>query len=90
MRILNLIRLYGVAESLTEPVYLLLLEDVAITDGRVVQTGQVSGRGRKEIDATGLVVAPGVIDVHTHYDAQLNWDPYASQSCWHGVTSVVN
>ena len=63
--------------------------DVAITDGRVVQTGQVSGRGRKEIDATGLVVAPGVIDVHTHYDAQLNWDPYASQSCWHGVTSVV-
>ena len=63
--------------------------DIAITDGRVVQTGQVSGRGRKEIDATGLVVAPGVIDVHTHYDAQLNWDPYASQSCWHGVTSVV-
>jgi N-acyl-D-amino-acid deacylase len=63
--------------------------DVAIRDGKVVDTGSVVGNGKKEIDATGLVVAPGVIDVHTHYDAQLNWDPYASQSCWHGVTSVV-
>lgn len=63
--------------------------DLAIKDGRVAATGAILGKGRKEIDARGLIVAPGVVDVHTHYDAQLNWDPYASQSCWHGVTTVV-
>jgi N-acyl-D-amino-acid deacylase len=65
------------------------LGDIAIKDGKIADTGRVRGRGRQEVDAKGLIVAPGVIDVHTHYDAQLNWDPYASQSCWHGVTSVV-
>lgn len=63
--------------------------DVAIKDGKIAATGQIAGKGTEEIDAKGLVVAPGFIDVHTHYDAQLQWDPYASQSCWHGVTSVV-
>ncbi|MGE0862038.1 MAG: amidohydrolase family protein [Gammaproteobacteria bacterium] len=63
--------------------------DVAIKDGKVAEMGNVNGRGAKEIDARGLVVAPGFVDVHTHYDAQLNWDPYASQSCWHGITSIV-
>ncbi len=63
--------------------------DLAIKDGRVAELGQVRGKGRREIDARGLIVAPGFIDVHTHYDAQLNWDPYASQSCWHGITSIV-
>ena len=63
--------------------------DVAIKNGKVAQTGTVAGKGEREIDAKGLIVAPGAVDVHTHYDAQLNWDPYASQSCWHGVTSVV-
>lgn len=63
--------------------------DVAVKDGKVAATGWVPGKGKEEIDAKGLIVAPGVIDIHTHYDAQLNWDPYASQSCWHGVTSVV-
>lgn len=63
--------------------------DVAIKDGLIAEIGHVRGKGAKEIDAEGLVVAPGFIDVHTHYDAQLNWDPYASQSCWHGITSIV-
>jgi N-acyl-D-amino-acid deacylase len=63
--------------------------DVAIKDGLIVEIGEVRGRGRQEIDAKGLIVASGFIDVHTHYDAQLNWDPYASQSCWHGITSIV-
>ena len=63
--------------------------DVAIKDGKIAEIGCVAGSGAQEIDARGLVVAPGFIDVHTHYDAQLNWDPYASQSCWHGITSIV-
>ena len=63
--------------------------DIAVKDGLVAEIGNVRGTGRQEIDARGLIVAPGFIDVHTHYDAQLNWDPYASQSCWHGITSIV-
>lgn len=63
--------------------------DLAIKDGKVAALGHIAGKGTREIDARGLVVAPGFIDVHTHYDAQLNWDPYASQSCWHGITSIV-
>lgn len=63
--------------------------DLAIKDGKVAALGRIAGKGTREIDAKGLVVAPGFIDVHTHYDAQLNWDPYASQSCWHGITSIV-
>ena len=63
--------------------------DVAVKGGRIAEIGNVRGKGHQEIDARGLVVAPGFIDVHTHYDAQLNWDPYASQSCWHGITSIV-
>lgn len=63
--------------------------DVAIKDGKIADTGSVRGKGKEEIDATGLIVAPGFVDNHTHYDAQLNWDPYASQSCWHGITTVV-
>ena len=62
--------------------------DVAIKDGKVAEVGSVRGSGREEIDARGLIVAPGFVDNHTHYDAQLNWDPYASQSCWHGITTV--
>ena len=49
--------------------------DVAVNNGKIAATGTILGKGRREIDARGLVVAPGVIDVHTHYDAQLNWDP---------------
>ena len=63
--------------------------DIAIKDGKIAEIGRVTGKGKQEIDATNLIVAPGAIDVHTHYDAQLQWDPYASQSCWHGITSIV-
>jgi len=63
--------------------------DVAVRDGRISEVGQVTGRGEKEIDASGLVVAPGFIDPHTHYDAQLTWDPLASCSSWHGITTIV-
>lgn len=63
--------------------------DVAIERGRVAAVGQVEGLARREINAAGLVVAPGFIDVHTHYDCQISWDPVLSPSSWHGVTSVV-
>ena len=62
--------------------------DVAIRDGIIVELGRVRGSASRELDATGLVVAPGFVDLHTHYDAQVFWDPYCSLSGWHGVTSV--
>ena len=63
--------------------------DLAIKDGRVAKiSGRITSGSAKEIDASGCIVAPGAVDLHTHYDAQLNWDPYASLSGWHGVTSL--
>ena len=63
--------------------------DVAIKDGRVAMiSGRIHGGGAKELDASGCFVAPGAVDLHTHYDAQLNWDPYASLSGQFGVTSL--
>ena len=62
--------------------------DVAIADGKIVGIG--SGlSGDHSIDATGCVVAPGFIDIHTHYDAQVFWDPALTPSCFHGVTTVI-
>ena len=63
--------------------------DIAI-EGRVIrQVGRVAGRGRRELDADGAVVAPGFVDIHTHYDAQSTWDSRMQPSSWHGVTTAV-
>jgi N-acyl-D-aspartate/D-glutamate deacylase len=63
--------------------------DVAISDGRISEIGRASATAKASIDATDCVVAPGFIDPHTHYDAQICWDGALTPSCWHGVTSVV-
>src|SRR6185312_10327173 len=63
--------------------------DVAIADGRIAAVGGKQGPARREIDATGLMVTPGWVDVHTHYDGQAMWDPLLAPSCWYGVTTVL-
>jgi N-acyl-D-aspartate/D-glutamate deacylase len=63
--------------------------DVAIDGDRVTVVGTVDDEGREVIDAEGCIVTPGFVDIHTHLDAQLAWDPAGTSSCWHGVTSVV-
>jgi N-acyl-D-amino-acid deacylase len=63
--------------------------DVAIDGGRIAAVGRVAERGRREVDACGAIVAPGWVDVHTHYDGQVTWDPLLSPSSWHGVTTLV-
>jgi len=62
--------------------------DIAIDNGSISEVGQV-GRARREIDADGLLVTPGFVDIHTHYDGQVTWDSLLSPSCFHGVTSVM-
>jgi N-acyl-D-amino-acid deacylase len=63
--------------------------DVAVVGDRIVAVGDVDGSGQEEIDADGLVVAPGFVDAHTHMDAQIFWDHLGNSSCWQGVTTVV-
>ena len=65
------------------------LADVAVKDGVVAEIGKVSDGAARTIDAADLIVAPGFVDPHTHYDAQICWDPQVTSSSWHGVTSVV-
>ena len=63
--------------------------DVAVSGGRIVGVGEVSGTAAREIDATGLLVTPGWVDIHTHYDGQATWDTHLAPSSLHGVTTVV-
>lgn len=63
--------------------------DVAVHEGKIAEVGDIGERARREIDVGGRVVAPGFIDLHTHYDCQISWDRALTPSCWHGVTTVV-
>src|SRR5258706_8745993 len=63
--------------------------DLGIRDGKIAELGKLSGKAKRELDASGCVVAPGFVDIHTHYDAQIFWDRMLTISPWHGVTSVV-
>jgi N-acyl-D-amino-acid deacylase len=63
--------------------------DVAVQNGRLAQVGGKAGAARREIDAAGALVTPGFVDIHTHFDGQLTWDPYLSPSDSHGVTTIV-
>ena len=63
--------------------------DIAVDGGRIAVVGEKTGPGRREIDADGLLVTPGWVDVHTHYDGQATWDPILTPSSWHGVTTIL-
>src|SRR5262249_15026831 len=63
--------------------------DVAIRKGKIVEIGKLRGAATRSIDADGLVVAPGFLDTHCHYDAQVTWDPLCTFSCYHGATTVI-
>ena len=63
--------------------------DIAILNGKIAAVGNVPQKGKREINADGNLVAPGWVDIHTHYDGQATWDPYMTPSSWHGVTTVV-
>jgi N-acyl-D-amino-acid deacylase len=65
------------------------IADLAIDGDKISAIGSDVGEGRREIDASGQLVTPGWVDVHTHYDGQVTWDPYLSPSSWHGVTTIV-
>ena len=81
-----LIRGGTIVDGLRTPRY---VSDLAITGGRIAKIGGLRGATATNVlDATGLIVAPGFVDLHTHYDAQVQWDPYCTLSGWHGVTSL--
>ena len=63
--------------------------DVAISSGRIVEVGKVSGNGAEELDARGMIVTPGFVDLHTHYDAQVTWSSEITPSSWNGVTTAM-
>lgn len=63
--------------------------DVGVSGDRITKIGRIDAEAPRTIDATGLVLTPGFIDIHTHYDVQLDWDPIVTPSCWHGITTVL-
>src|SRR5580704_15037816 len=63
--------------------------DIAIDGGVIASVGGKAGAGRRELNANGLLVTPGWVDIHSHYDGQVAWDPYVTPSSWHGVTTVI-
>jgi len=63
--------------------------DLAVAAGKIAEIGKITDSAKKIVDASDLIVAPGFVDPHTHYDAQICWDPYITSSSWHGVTSVI-
>jgi len=63
--------------------------DLAIKDGLIAAIGKIDGEGTQEIDATGMIVSPGFVDIHTHLDAQIGWDPDMTPVSWHGVTTAL-
>jgi N-acyl-D-aspartate/D-glutamate deacylase len=63
--------------------------DIAIDDGKITSVGKIESSGKEELDAKGNLVTPGWVDIHTHYDGQVSWDPYLTPSSWHGVTTAV-
>ena len=63
--------------------------DIGIVGDRIVAMGDLSDEAAREIDASGRIVTPGFVDIHTHYDGQATWDPEMAPSSWHGVTTVV-
>jgi N-acyl-D-amino-acid deacylase len=63
--------------------------NVAVANGKIAEIGKITDGAKKTIDASDLVVAPGFVDPHTHYDAQICWDPLITSSSWHGVTSLI-
>ena len=63
--------------------------DIAIDGGKITSVGKIKNSGKEEFDAKGNLVTPGWVDIHTHYDGQVSWDPYLTPSSWHGVTTAV-
>src|SRR4029077_20891020 len=63
--------------------------DVGVRNGKIAEIGKLRGAATRTIDADGLVIAPGFLDTHCHYDAQVTWDPLCSDACYHGATSVI-
>src|SRR5581483_9675616 len=62
---------------------------VALSDGKIAAVDRSHLDGQRKINADGLALAPGFIDIHTHFDAQISWDPLFTPTCWHGVTTVL-